>query len=149
MLLWPRGGGIDLLNRQTPVRVRPGVPYQRRSSSIAQSASVLTKEMRVEVPRAAPDVARIAQLNRARSSEGRGRWFDSSSARHDLCRGGVSGRNRLSYKEDDGPKHMWIAATALLCDLPIITTDDDLNQLNGRLITVHWVDPTLGKPKAP
>ena len=44
---------------------------------------------------------------------------------------------------------MWIAATALLCDLPIITTDDDFNHLNGRLITVHWVDPTLGKPKAP
>ena len=55
--------------------------------------------MRVEVPRAAP-VARIAQWNRARSSEGRGRWFDSSSARQMLCRGGVSGRNRLSYKEE-------------------------------------------------
>src|SRR3954447_8047672 len=56
--------------------------------------------MRVEVPRAAPDVARIAQSNRARSSEGRSRWFDSSSARQFKCRGGVSGRNRLSYKED-------------------------------------------------
>jgi tRNA(fMet)-specific endonuclease VapC len=48
-----------------------------------------------------------------------------------------------------GQNDMWIAATALLCDLPIITTDDDFNHLNGRLITVHWVDPTLGKPKAP
>jgi tRNA(fMet)-specific endonuclease VapC len=47
-----------------------------------------------------------------------------------------------------GQNDMWIAATALLCDLPIITTDDDFNHLNGRLITVHWVDPTLGKPKA-
>ena len=48
-----------------------------------------------------------------------------------------------------GQNDMWIAATALPCDLPIITTDDDFNHLNGRLITVHWVDPTLGKPKAP
>ncbi len=48
-----------------------------------------------------------------------------------------------------GQNDMWIAATALLCDLPIITTDDDFNHLNGRLITVHWVDPSLGKPKAP
>ena len=48
-----------------------------------------------------------------------------------------------------GQNDMWIAATALFCELPIITTDDDFNHLHGRLITVHWVDPSIGKSKAP
>ena len=39
---------------------------------------------------------------------------------------------------------MWIAATALLCDLPIITTDRDFNHLHPKLITVCWVNPDLG-----
>lgn len=58
-------------------------------------------------------------------------------------------RNAPGSERKMGQNDMWIAATALLCDLPIITTDDDFNHLNGRLITVHWVDPTLGKPKVP
>jgi predicted nucleic acid-binding protein len=44
-----------------------------------------------------------------------------------------------------GQNDMWIAATALLCGLPIITTDGDFRHLNGRLITVNWVNPKLGK----
>jgi len=58
-------------------------------------------------------------------------------------------RNAPGSPRTMGQNDMWIAATALLCDLPIITTDDALKHLNGRLITVHWVDPDLGKPKAP
>jgi predicted nucleic acid-binding protein len=44
-----------------------------------------------------------------------------------------------------GQNDMWIAATALLCGMPIITTDGDFRHLNERLITVNWVDPKLGK----
>ena len=55
------------------------------------------------------------------------------------CRTAVGGARKM------GQNDMWIAATALLCGLPIITTDHDLNHLNGRLITVHWVDPKAGE----
>jgi predicted nucleic acid-binding protein len=34
-----------------------------------------------------------------------------------------------------------IAATALMSDLPLITTDKDFLPLHERLITVHWIDP--------
>lgn len=44
-----------------------------------------------------------------------------------------------------GKNDIWIAATALVSQLPLITTDKDFDHLNGRLITVYWVDPTLGK----
>ena len=39
-----------------------------------------------------------------------------------------------------GQNDMWIAATALLSDLPLITTDKDFLPLNERLIKVHWID---------
>jgi predicted nucleic acid-binding protein len=44
-----------------------------------------------------------------------------------------------------GQNDMWIAATALLCGMPLITTDKDFKHLHGRLISVCWVDPDLGK----
>lgn len=45
-----------------------------------------------------------------------------------------------------GNNDMWIAATAFVSGLALITTDKDFNHLNGSLITVHWVDPEIGKP---
>jgi tRNA(fMet)-specific endonuclease VapC len=39
-----------------------------------------------------------------------------------------------------GQNDMWIAATALLSDLPLITTDQDFLPLHERLIKVHWID---------
>jgi len=44
-----------------------------------------------------------------------------------------------------GKNDIWIAATALVTGLPIITTDKDFDHLNQRLITVYWVDPGAGK----
>jgi tRNA(fMet)-specific endonuclease VapC len=56
------------------------------------------------------------------------------------CRTTVGGERKM------GQNDMWIAATAVVTGLPLITTDDDFKHLNGRLITVHWVDTKLGKP---
>jgi tRNA(fMet)-specific endonuclease VapC len=56
------------------------------------------------------------------------------------CRTAPGGERKM------GQNDMWIAATAVVAGLPLITTDDDFNHLNGRLITVHWVDPKLGRP---
>jgi tRNA(fMet)-specific endonuclease VapC len=50
----------------------------------------------------------------------------------------TSGGERMMGQND-----MWIAATALLCGPPVITTDADFNHLRGRLIEVHWVNPRL------
>ena len=55
------------------------------------------------------------------------------------CRTTAGGERKM------GQNDMWIAATAAAAGLPLITTDDDFNHLNRRLITVHWVDPKLGK----
>jgi tRNA(fMet)-specific endonuclease VapC len=52
-----------------------------------------------------------------------------------LCRSVTGGGRTL------GQNDMWIASTALLCDLPLITTDKDFLPLDQRLIAVHWVDP--------
>jgi tRNA(fMet)-specific endonuclease VapC len=46
-----------------------------------------------------------------------------------------SGGSRTLSQND-----MWIAATALLSDLPLITTDKDFLALHERLITVHSID---------
>lgn len=54
-------------------------------------------------------------------------------------------RNAPGGARNMGQNDMWIAATALLSGQPLITTDGDFNHLNGRLITVHWIDPRLGK----
>ena len=56
------------------------------------------------------------------------------------CRTNAGGERKM------GQNDMWIAATAAVTGLPLITTDDDFNHLNGRMITVHWVDPKLGRP---
>ena len=61
----------------------------------------------------------------------------------EACRNAPHGPRKM------GQNDMWIAATALVCDLPIVTTDNDFSHLNGGLITVHWINPMLGKPKAP
>jgi tRNA(fMet)-specific endonuclease VapC len=50
------------------------------------------------------------------------------------CRGVIGGSRTL------GQNDMWIASTALLCDLPLVTTDKDFLPLHERLITVLWVD---------
>jgi predicted nucleic acid-binding protein len=46
-----------------------------------------------------------------------------------------SGGSRTLSQND-----MWSAATALLSDLPLITTDKDFLALHERLITVHSID---------
>ena len=107
--------------------------------------------MRVEVPRAAPEVAWIAQSKRARSSEGRGRWFDSSSARQFKCRGGVSGRNRLSYKEESPqvrilPRHQVLRPIAQVAEhatdnREVGSSSDPGPTRCGRHPTVGW-DPS-------
>lgn len=53
----------------------------------------------------------------------------------EICRTVAGGEKKM------GQNDMWIAATALYVDLPLITTDKDFNHLDGRLIQVHWVDP--------
>jgi len=50
------------------------------------------------------------------------------------CRGVIGGGRTLSQND------MWIASTALLCDLPLISSDKDFLPLHKRLIAVHWVD---------
>lgn len=40
-----------------------------------------------------------------------------------------------------GKNDIWIAATAMITGLPLITTDKDFNHLNGKLLQVHFVDP--------
>jgi tRNA(fMet)-specific endonuclease VapC len=57
----------------------------------------------------------------------------------EACRNAQGGPRKMNQND------MWIAATALMCSLPIITTDGDFKHLNGRLIIVHWVDPDLSK----
>lgn len=52
------------------------------------------------------------------------------------CRGIVGGSRTI------GQNDMWIASTALLSNLPLISTDRDFLHLHERLITVHWVDPS-------
>ncbi|HEX3966374.1 MAG TPA: type II toxin-antitoxin system VapC family toxin [Edaphobacter sp.] len=40
-----------------------------------------------------------------------------------------------------GKNDIWIAATAVITGLPIVTTDKDFNHLNGKLIDVQYIDP--------
>lgn len=40
-----------------------------------------------------------------------------------------------------GKNDLWIAATALYTDLPLLTTDRDFQFLHGDLIKVLWFDP--------
>ena len=56
-------------------------------------------------------------------------------------------RNNPGSDRPMGQNDMWIAATALVAGLPLITTDKDFDHLNGRLLRVHWVDPGLRRPK--
>jgi tRNA(fMet)-specific endonuclease VapC len=55
--------------------------------------------------------------------------------RVDMACRSISGGSRTLSQND-----MWIAATALLSDLPLITTDKDFLPLHERLITVYWID---------
>lgn len=68
---------------------------------------------------------------------------DSYVRVEEACRNTPGGAHSMQQND------MWIAATALVSGLPIITTDKDFNHLNGRLITVHWVDPDLSKAPTP
>jgi tRNA(fMet)-specific endonuclease VapC len=61
----------------------------------------------------------------------------------EACRSLPGGERKM------GQNDMWIAATALVSGLALITTDKDFNHLNGRVITVHWIDPALDKPAHP
>lgn len=40
-----------------------------------------------------------------------------------------------------GNNDVWIAATAIVTGLPLLTTDKDFGHLNGSLLEVHYVDP--------
>jgi predicted nucleic acid-binding protein len=42
-----------------------------------------------------------------------------------------------------GQNDIWIAATAMVTGLPVLTTDQDFNHLNGSLLEVRYIDPTL------
>jgi hypothetical protein len=48
-------------------------------------------------------------------------------------------RNNPGSDRPMGQNDMWIAATALVAGLPLITTDTDFDHLNGRLLRVHWL----------
>jgi tRNA(fMet)-specific endonuclease VapC len=57
----------------------------------------------------------------------------------EACRSAPGGERKMGHND------MWIAATALVTGLPLITTDKDFDHLNGRLLQVHWVDPGFGR----
>jgi tRNA(fMet)-specific endonuclease VapC len=42
-----------------------------------------------------------------------------------------------------GKNDIWIAATAMVTGLAVLTTDRDFNHLNGSLLEVRYIDPTL------
>jgi predicted nucleic acid-binding protein len=53
---------------------------------------------------------------------------------------------RADFKADGGARNMgkndiWIAATALYTQLPLLTTDKDFRFLDNDLLQVMWVDP--------
>jgi tRNA(fMet)-specific endonuclease VapC len=67
-----------------------------------------------------------------------GAMVDAYVRVEESCRNAPGGEKKM------GQNDMWIAATALHTGLPLITTDKDFNHLDGRLIQVHWVDPSSG-----
>ncbi len=40
-----------------------------------------------------------------------------------------------------GKNDIWIAATAMIAGLPLVTTDKDFGHLDGKLLQVFYVDP--------
>ena len=42
-----------------------------------------------------------------------------------------------------GKNDIWIAATAIVAEQPLITTDTDFDHLNGALLEVFWVNPNV------
>lgn len=44
-----------------------------------------------------------------------------------------------------GKNDLWIAATAHMLQIPLLTMDKDFDHLNGQWLTVVWVDPAHGK----
>jgi len=69
---------------------------------------------------------------------------DSSAMVDAYVRVEDSCRNAPGAARNMGQNDMWIAATALYADLPLLTTDKDFDHLDGRLIRVHWIDPKIG-----
>jgi predicted nucleic acid-binding protein len=45
-----------------------------------------------------------------------------------------------------GKNDIWIAATAMIAGLPLVTTDNDFSHLNGKLLQVFYVDPRARDP---
>lgn len=55
--------------------------------------------------------------------------------------------SRADSEGDEGARNMgkndvWIAATALYTQLPLLTTDKDFRFLNNDVLQVMWVDPS-------
>jgi len=48
-----------------------------------------------------------------------------------------------------GKNDIWIAATAIITGLPLITTDRDFNHLHGKLLDVRYIDPSLPQVSEP
>lgn len=46
-----------------------------------------------------------------------------------------------------GKNDIWIAATASVLDIPLVTTDKDFDHLNGVFLTVIWIDPNTNNDK--
>jgi tRNA(fMet)-specific endonuclease VapC len=50
-----------------------------------------------------------------------------------------AGGHRVMGQQND----IWIAATAMVTGLAVLTTDRDFNHLNGSLLEVHYISPKL------
>jgi len=50
-------------------------------------------------------------------------------------------RNWNSGARNMGKNDLWIASTALVASLPLLTTDKDFLFLNNRPLQVFWIDP--------
>ena len=47
-----------------------------------------------------------------------------------------------------GQNDMWIAATAHVLQIELVTTDKDFDHLHGTKLNRRWIDPTSLKPKS-
>jgi tRNA(fMet)-specific endonuclease VapC len=48
-----------------------------------------------------------------------------------------------SHGRTMGKNDIWVAATAMIAGLPLITTDTDFQHLDGKLLMVKYVNPKL------
>lgn len=53
----------------------------------------------------------------------------------------AAGRNAVGGARNMGKNDIWIAATALHTELPLLTTDKDFRFLHDDLLQVMWIDP--------